>query len=345
MHSSPPKTGSLTVRLVAALALVALVVVAGMGAYAYSWARRSEVEHELNDLRILSEHLAARIDLSLAAGRGLADHLACTRDAQEYLGQGARQGPPQEAIQAWLGLQAGRTPGHSAIFLMSPRGICLASSDPAFIGRDFSFRSYFREAMEGRIATSDWIIGSVTRTPRVFSAAPVRVGGGIVGVLVTEFRVEEVEASVRALGDQGRVAAVFNAQGIILAHTEAGAQYHALEPLDAAAQAELGRTRQFLGRDIPPYPISPGFVSAFKRVRATSRPETLNYRLGATAKWGALAPLAQRPWVVLVAIPEHEILLPVRKALATTLLVAFATALGAVALGFLLARPHFKPLK
>lgn len=336
--------GSLAFKLGAAFVLVVLVAVGGMGAFAYSWVQRSAIQHELDNLRLLSAELAARIDLSLATGRGLATHLAQTRNAQDFLDPG--RGGPQalEAVHAWLDLQPGGTRGLSAVFILSPAGVITASSDRSFEGHDVSFRPYFKEAVAGRPAVSDWVIGSVTRTPRIFSAAPVRSRGRVTGVLVAEFRVDEVEEAVRALGVQGRAATVFNARGIALAHSTPALQYHAFLPLDAPARADLQRSRQFLDREIPVEPVSPEFLAAFGRVQAAPQPQTLAYRLGATPKWGTLSPLVEQPWVAAVAIPEAGMLLPIGRALDRILLVGLVTTLGVFLLALALGRSLLHPI-
>lgn len=303
------------------------------------------MQHELDNLRILSSELAARINLSLATGRGLANHLASTRNVQDYLGQRGRSGQAQDAIQAWMDLQPGGTRGLSAVFILSPAGEIIASSNRSFVGHDVSFRPYFQEAMGGHHAISDWVIASVTRTPRIFSAAPVRLGERIAGVLVTEFLVDEVEEAIHSIGVKGRTATIFNPKGIVLSHSNPTLQYHALMPLDSSGMTELRRTRQFLDREIPVDPVSEPFVAAFKKVRDTSQPQTLKYRIGATTKWGALSPLVEQPWVVSVAIPEAEILLPIHEALKSILFVGIITTFGVFLLALALGRSLLRPIQ
>ena len=339
----------LSFKIGSTFAVGVLLAVVGMGVYAYSWARLTELEHGLNELATHAREGATRIDLYLASGRGLAEHLAATRDAQGFLEGLSRGRVPrglQEGMEAWLDLQqqAVRTRGLSAIFVMSPEGRCIASSTRAFEGRDFSFRPYFQEAMAGHLATSDWVIGSVVHTPRVFSAAPVRSRGRIVGVLVTEFLVEEVEKAVGSFAFQGRTAAVINAEGIIIAHSEPELQYHAVMPLTPAVQAELVRTRQFLGRAFPVEALPEAYRAAFQRARDGGASQTLKYQAGATSRWGAFTTLTERPWVVVVSIPENEILLPIRRALRSTCLVAVGITLAVFLLGLALGRALLRPL-
>ena len=333
-------------KIGAAFALGILMAVGGMGIYAYSWAERTELQHGLYDLNTLGAETASRIDLSLASGRGLADHLSATRDVRDFLEQ---PGAPrrQEAILAWLDLQTQvvRTRGLSALFLMAPDGRCVASSNRSFMGINFGFRSYFQEAMAGHMASSDWVIGSVTHTPRIFAGAPVRSRGRIIGVLVAEFYVEEVEAVIRELGGKGRRAAVINGEGIVVAHSDPGLQYQAVMPLAPGVLADLKRTRQFQEQPLAVGDFSQSFVDAFLRARDHGQAQALKYPAGSSLRWGAFAPLVGRPWVVVVSIPEDEILRPIHSAQRRTWLMALATALVVFLVGFGLGRRLLRPLR
>jgi len=340
---------SLSFKIGSAFALGVLLAVVGMGIYAYSWARLTELEHGLNELTTHAREEATRIDLYLASGRGLAEHLAATRNVQDYLG-GVRGGKAprglQEAMEGWLDLQQQvvRTRGLSTLFVMSPDGRCVASSNRSFDGKSFAFRPYFQEAMAGHLATSDWVIGSVNGEPRVFSAAPVRGRNGVAGVLVAEFMVEEVEKAVGSAAFQGRTAAVINAEGIVIAHSDRARQYRAIMPLAPAVQAELGRTRQFLGRTFPVEAHPGPFLEAFRRARDEGEARTLKYRTGDTSRWGAFTTLTERPWVVVVSVPERELLLPIHRALWKTLQVAVGITLAVFLLGLALGRALLRPL-
>jgi two-component system C4-dicarboxylate transport sensor histidine kinase DctB len=189
---------SLSFKLGFAVALGVLVTVGTMSIYAYVQERRSAVRREFADLQALSRDLASRIDLSLASGKILAAHLACTRDVMDFLGQSRPGGKSQEACQDWLDLQLRQTPGISSIFILSPTGQCVVSTNRKFIGHNYSFRPYFQEAAAGRLTLSDWSVGLIDRVPHIDSSAPVRIQGKVAGVLVTEFPVEEIDQAVHS---------------------------------------------------------------------------------------------------------------------------------------------------
>ena len=329
---------SLAFKLSSAVALVILLVVGLMSVFATLQERSNAVRHELVELQTVSKELAARIDLSLASGQELAAHLACTRDVTDFLGPAGDRESGRQAFQAWLDLQLQQTPGISSIFILSPMGVCLASTNRVFLGRNYSFRPYFQEAASGRTGVSDWSIGLVARLPHIDSSAPVRIDGHIAGVLVTEFPVDQVERAIRATGVNGRTAVLINRFGIALSHSDPARQYHSLLPLDAPVLAQLELTRQFMGRAIVADPLSQDFAMAFRRAQASAAQQTASYRLGTSAKLAVLTPLAERDWVVSVALPQEELFRPIHKIMAKALLVGLATALVGILAAFAMMR-------
>jgi len=337
-------TRPLSLKLSSAFAAVLLLGVVVMGIFSAQRARQQAIREELATLNLLSERLGGQVDAYLSTTRSLARHLALTQDVTRHLASRPTN-RDTAAFNAWLDSQAAQTPGLSAIFIMAPDGACLASSNRAFIGHNFAFRTYFQEAMAGRHYTSDWVIGSVTRTPRLFAAAPVQVGAHIAGVLVTEFQVEDLERTVRSFGQAGRTAILINEQGIILSHSDPAYTYHAIEPIPPAALADLARNRQFLGRSFPVDAVSPAFPLTFHQVGRDGNPRTARYQLGSQHKWTALNAVRGQHWVVAVSVPEAYILAPTRRVWQNTLVMGILSAGGAFLLALGLVRLFLRPLR
>ena len=72
-------------------------------------------------------------------------------------------------------------------FLLDNKGITIAASnwqDPvSFIGRDYSFRPYFKNALNGDSSTY-YAVGATTGIPGYFIAEPVADQGSIIGCLL-----------------------------------------------------------------------------------------------------------------------------------------------------------------
>lgn len=337
-------TQSVSLKLSSAFAAVLLLGVLGMGIYSSKRVRHQANQEELTTLAQLSERLAGQLDTYLSTTRSLARHMALTRDVAGFLASPSK-GARAEAFNAWLARQAGQTESACAIFVLGRDGTCLASSQRAFVGRNFAFRPYFQEAMAGKTSVSDWTIGAVTLAPRLFSAAPVQAGARIIGVLVTEYDVAELEHTIHTFAQPGCSVLLVNRLGIILAHSETGRTYHAIEPLPRPVLDDLDRNRQFLGQPFPVDPLSPEFPAAIRQTLEDGAPRLARYRLAKLTKWGAFSPVKGQPWVAVVATPEMDILGPTRAVWVDTLTVGLITSTAAFLLALGLVRLLLQPLR
>jgi len=90
-------------------------------------------------------------------------------------------------------------------FLLNKDGKTIAASnwrDPvSFIGRDYSFRPYFINAMNGESSTY-YAVGATTGIPGYFMAEPVIKKGSTIGVVVAKVNLDEVAQSWTASGNQ-----------------------------------------------------------------------------------------------------------------------------------------------
>jgi C4-dicarboxylate-specific signal transduction histidine kinase len=343
---------SISMKLSIAFAAVLLLGVLGLGIFTNHRAREQAIRGELATLTLLSERLAGQVDAYLSSTRNLARHLALTQDVTGFLAA-TRVQQARAPLDPWLILQAqGPTPGAppgitgpSALFVLGPDGICLASSNPAFIGENYGFRPYFQEAKAGRANSSDWFIGAVTRAPKLFSAAPVSQGARFLGVLVAQYDVRELEDAIQTFGQAGRTAVLINHLGISLAHNHPEFVYHALEPIPPAVLEELAQSRQFLGRAFPLDPLSVEFRDTFHQVLQDGLPRTVRYHFGEHPKWSALSRVKGQAWVVSVSEPESAILLPTRTVWRDTLLVGFLSSAAAFLLALGLVRLLLRPLR
>jgi|GEM_PF-489239 len=335
---------SLSLKLSLAFALVLLIGVLGLGVYANHLAKEQAIRAELATLTLLSERLAGQVDTYLSTTRSLASHLVHTQDVERFLDT-----PPGRrdlgAITAWLDIQVQGSPGLSAVFIMTADGQCVASSNRAFVGRDFAFRTYFQQAVTGRPNSSDWFIGSVTRTPRISSASPIRSRGRITGVLVTEFEVEELQRAIRSFGQSGRSAMLINHLGILLSHSNSAYDYHAIEPIPEAIRQDLEQHRQFLDCIFPVDPLTPDFPATVRRVIGDGVPRTVRYLLGDLQKWGGMSPVKGQTWVVVASVPEAEILRPSWTVWHKIILMGVLSSGGAFLLALFLGRILLRPLQ
>ncbi|WP_181919349.1 ATP-binding protein [Alkalilimnicola ehrlichii] len=87
------------------------------------------------------------------------------------------------------------------IYIMDADGLTLASSNwrapDNFIGGNFSFRAYFRDAMAGREG-GQFAVGTTSRSPGYYISRPIELGEEVAGVAVVKINLTGIERSWQA---------------------------------------------------------------------------------------------------------------------------------------------------
>ena len=145
-----------------------------------------------------------------------------------------------------------------ALYLMDRNGKTLASSNwdqpQTFVGKNFAFRPYFRDALNGK-AGRFYGIGSTTNEPGYFIAQPVYPAGAVqgsaapVGVMAVKISLAEFERTWRSSEEP---IALADRNGVVFLSNRDSWKYHSLHPLDAAAQKTLAGTLQYAGVSVQP---------------------------------------------------------------------------------------------
>ncbi len=170
--------------------------------------------------------------------------------------------PDDAALVAGLNrnLQAIQQQSHvGAIYLMDRDGKTLAASNwhlpRTFIGMNFKFRPYFRDAINGD-AGRFYGIGSATNEPGYFLSQPVRRGGAVVGVIAVKISLDEFERNWAGSDDN---IALADRVGVVFLSNRKGWKYRSLAALDAATRSELTATLQYANTaiDTVPLPLAP----------------------------------------------------------------------------------------
>src|SRR5450830_1637015 len=150
-----------------------------------------------------------------------------------------------------------------AIYMMDARGITLAASnwneETSFVGRDFGFRPYFKEAMFGHLGRF-YGIGNVSTEPGYFMAQPIYSNpaesgqGQPIGVMVVKVDLSELEHTWRSSEDP---ITLVDRSGVVFLSNPPQWQYHSLKPLGAQLQRELADTHQYADQTITPVTSMP----------------------------------------------------------------------------------------
>jgi two-component system C4-dicarboxylate transport sensor histidine kinase DctB len=154
--------------------------------------------------------------------------------------------------------QIARATGTTVIYVARADGVTVLASNAeeprSFVGNNYAFRPYFRQAMETG-AGSQFALGTVSGRPGFYLSRRLP---GAAGVVVVKIEFDGVEAAWRAAGEN---VFVTDARGIVLVASEPAWRFTALRGLDAAERRRIGETRDFGEATLAPLPIYPDGAS------------------------------------------------------------------------------------
>lgn len=129
--------------------------------------------------------------------------------------------------------------GADVIYLMNPDGLTLAASNwtqyDAFVGRNFAFRPYFRDALAGRPGQF-YGLGTTSGRRGYYFANAVRDGYEVLGVLVVKIDLDHTET---LLGNTPEQLMVTDSRGVVILTSEADWRFRATRPLTLPELAEI----------------------------------------------------------------------------------------------------------
>ncbi|WP_066776468.1 sensor histidine kinase [Sphingomonas sp. CCH5-D11] len=244
---------------------------------------------------------AVLLDSELARFRLLPLALADDRDVVAAI---AGAPDARTALNRKLEALAGET-GAPAIYVVSPEGIAIAASNwrtaSSFVGNDYRFRPYFREA-QATGAGSQYAMGTISHRPGLYLARRTVSRG----VIVVKLEFDRIE---REWARAGGISIVRNPLGVVFATSRPEWRFAASGPLRTADKARIRAETRVPAAALAPLPLRP---IADGRLR------------GAGATYVAQdVPVAQRGWRLTLLHPVDAEVASARRA--TALIVAMVT--------------------
>ena len=140
-------------------------------------------------------------------------------------------------------------------YLMDREGLTIAASNwqapRPFVGRNFSYRPYFKEAMQGHLGRY-FALGMTSSRRGYYFAYPVRQGGRILGAVVIKINIDKVE---RNWEHPDTTLLVTDPDGVIFITTNPNWRFHTLKPLDSAARRRIVESRRYPNASLEPLDI------------------------------------------------------------------------------------------
>ncbi|MCI9881422.1 MULTISPECIES: sensor histidine kinase [Methylobacterium] len=194
----------------------------------------------------------------------------------------AAEAAPPEALIGRVNrrlAQVAEATGSAVIYVIRPDGITVAASNTegrgSFLGRDYAFRPYFRQAMRDG-AGSQFALGTVSGRAGLYLSRRIGSAGGVV---VVKIEFDAVEAAWRAAGDGVFVA---DARGIVLVASDPAWRFTTLRRIDEAERRRIREALEFGDApldDMPLYPVAG--TADLVRVGQGARPAWAALRLDA----------------------------------------------------------------
>lgn len=184
---------------------------------------------------------AAVLRSELAKHRSLPFVLAQDPDVAEVLHSEDPQG--LAAMNRKLETLSGGTRA-AVIYVLNAKGMTIAASNwrepTSFVGSDYSFRPYFKEAKADGTAEL-FALGTVSRRPGLFMSRRVEGPQGLLGVVVVKVEFEALEAEWSA----AEPAFAADPRGVILVTSVPAWRFSTLSPLPPAEQHRLRAEHRF----------------------------------------------------------------------------------------------------
>ena len=141
--------------------------------------------------------------------------------------------------------QINRVTGASDTYLMDAVGLTLAASNwrshTPFVGENFSYRPYFRDALEGRLGHY-FALGTTSNRRGYYFAYPVSRDGQIRGVVAVKVNIASLETH---WGGEQTEFMVTDPDGVIFSTTHPGWKFRTLLPLAPEQRQRIQESRRY----------------------------------------------------------------------------------------------------
>lgn len=165
-------------------------------------------------------------------------------------------------------------------YLMDRTGLTIAASnwksEQSFVGRNFSYRPYFQEAMQGRLGRY-FALGTTSSKRGYYFAYPVKKDRAILGAVVVKINIDSVEQN---WGHRDESYLISDPDGVIFVTSNPEWLYRTLEPLDTAVRRQIIDSQRYANASLAPLSSGgdkAGNTGQVIRLRASSSKEARDY--------------------------------------------------------------------
>ncbi len=135
----------------------------------------------------------------------------------------------------------------SDTYVMNNSGLTVAASNfdsrTSFVGKNFSYRPYFQDAIGGQLGKY-FAIGTTSKKRGYYFASSVKVDNKTVGVVAVKIAIDKMESAWQSRDNE---IVVTDENGIIFMSSNADWLFQSIKPLSPKTLAALKKTRKYNG--------------------------------------------------------------------------------------------------
>ncbi len=147
------------------------------------------------------------------------------------------------------------------VWVMNAAGDCIASSNAherdSFVGANFAFREYFRQARAGRRG-HQYAIGRVSKVAGLYFSAPIFQNGRFLGAAIVKRDIREFAAWTKPAS-----AFISDTNGVIVLAPDPRLEFHTLPNAPATRMSVPARELQYRRQSLEPLEITPWLGGQF----------------------------------------------------------------------------------
>jgi serine/threonine protein kinase/HAMP domain-containing protein len=299
---------------------------------------------ELRNLEQLAQSTAGRIAQLLGDSRNLADYVGTDDDFVAFMGK-----PPTkagtEAILVKLNGLVKSNPDIQFAMVMDVEGTAVVATDPAVMGKNFKFREYFKQAMQGQSHMTGIIVGAVAGAAGIFYSRPVLdAQEKVIGAVVLRIKADPVGRILSsAQSGRERVPFLVDADGVIVWHPDEKLMFKSLVPLKPAQLEAIKADQRFRRQTIE----SAGEAKLASVMIGAKARGNVDYVSSVTQREeiAGYAPVPGHNWVVGVSESREYFAAPLQRLFMNVLVSVLIVGAVFVLLAVLFARTIVRPIE
>jgi class 3 adenylate cyclase len=345
-----PASWPIALKLSLTLLLVALGPMVMIAAINLGGGIASLEAAENENLELLATSTAGRLDQLLVDSSRVVAQVAGDTEVEGFLGASREERSGTRAsVERTLQNVVGSNPDVASVFLLDAGGLCIAATNQEQIAQSFAFREYYQKTLEGQPFISEILSGNTTRQLGVYLSQPILEGipTKLRGVAVLKLKASAIDKLIGALRvGQGGRAMLVDAYGVVVSYPDPSVSYRSLALLPPATRALPVFQQRFSSIGIEEV-ADLGLPDLARTLALARAPGSVGF----VAPWtgarqaAGFAPLATKPWVVLVHEPEEEFKAPLRALARRSALSVLLVGAAVTLLALLIARNIVRPLR